>query len=68
MSCVDEIDLCVIRGDAFELNVGLSDAFTEVIQQSGGLAQIGLELAVLTLYGVALLAAASLALRRAIVA
>jgi len=43
------------------------DAFTEVIQRGGGLGQIGLELAVLVLYGVVLLAGASLALRRAIV-
>ena len=32
MSCVDEIDLCVIRGDAYELNVGLSGSFTEVLE------------------------------------
>ena len=43
------------------------DAFSEVIQRGGGLGQVGLELAVLLLYGMALLAAASYALRRAIV-
>lgn len=43
------------------------DAFTEVIQRGGGLGQIGLELAVLLLYGTALLAGASIVLRRAIV-
>ena len=43
------------------------DAFTEVIQRGGGLGQIGLELAVLVLYGGALLAAASYTLRRAII-
>jgi len=43
------------------------DAFTEVIQRGGGLGQIALELTVLVLYGVVLLAAASVALRRAIV-
>jgi ABC-2 type transport system permease protein len=43
------------------------DAFTEVIQRGGGLGQIGLELGVLLFYGGALLVAASLTLRRAIV-
>jgi ABC-2 type transport system permease protein len=43
------------------------DAFTEVIQRGGGIGQIGLELAVLVLYGGALLAAATYTLRRAIV-
>ncbi len=43
------------------------DAFTEVIQRDGGLGQIVTELTVLALYGVALLAGASVALRRAIV-
>lgn len=43
------------------------DAFTEVIQRGGGLGQIGVELTVLVLFGIALLAAASAALRRAIV-
>ena len=42
------------------------DAFTEVLQRGGGLGQIGLELAVLLLYGVALLAAGAFTLRRAI--
>ena len=43
------------------------DAFTEVVQRGGGLGQIGVELAVLVLFGLSLLAAASVALRRAIV-
>lgn len=43
------------------------DAFSEVIQHGGGINQIGLELAVLILYGLGLLAAASVALQRAIV-
>lgn len=43
------------------------DAFTEVVQRGGGLGQIGTELAVLVGFGVALLAAATFALRRAIV-
>lgn len=43
------------------------DAFTEVVQRGGGLGQIGVELAVLTLFGLSLLAAASVTLRRAIV-
>lgn len=43
------------------------DAFTEVIQRGGGLGQIGTELAVLVGFGIALLAAASVALRRAII-
>ena len=43
------------------------DAFTEVVQRGGGLGQIGVELAVLALFGLSLLAAASVALRRAIV-
>ncbi|MGI9614878.1 MAG: ABC transporter permease [Acidimicrobiales bacterium] len=42
------------------------DAFTEVIQRGGGLGQIGVELAVLVLYGAALLTASSITLRRAI--
>ncbi|MDH3539418.1 MAG: ABC transporter permease [Acidimicrobiia bacterium] len=43
------------------------DAFTEVIQRGGGVGQIGLELAVLVLFGISLLVAASISLRRAIV-
>ena len=43
------------------------DAFSEVIQRGGGLGQIGLELAVLVLYGGVLLVAASSTLRRAII-
>lgn len=43
------------------------DALTEVIQRGGGLGQIGVELAVLALFGLSLLAAASVALHRAIV-
>jgi len=43
------------------------DAFTEVIQRGGGIGQIGLELAVLALFGISLLVAASFSLRRAIV-
>lgn len=43
------------------------DAFTEVVQRGGGLGQIGVELAVLALYGLTLLAAASMTLRRAII-
>lgn len=43
------------------------DAFTEVVQRGGGLGQIGVELAVLALFGLSLLAAASVTLRRAIV-
>lgn len=43
------------------------DAFTEVIQRGGGLGQIGTELAVLVSLGLGLLAAASVALRRAII-
>ncbi len=43
------------------------DAFTEVVQRGGGLGQIGAELAVLALFGLSLLAAASVTLRRAIV-
>ncbi len=43
------------------------DAFTEVIQRGGGLAQIGTELAVLVTYGVILLIAGAFTLRRAIV-
>ncbi|MDH3731802.1 MAG: ABC transporter permease, partial [Acidimicrobiia bacterium] len=43
------------------------DAFTEVIQRGGGIGQIGLELAVLALFGISLLIAASISLRRAIV-
>ena len=43
------------------------DGFTAVIQRGDGLGQIGIEVAVLTLFGVSLLAAASVVLRRAIV-
>ncbi len=43
------------------------DAFTEVIQRGGDLGHIGIELGVLTLYGAALLAGGSYALRRSIV-
>ncbi|MDH3605628.1 MAG: ABC transporter permease [Acidimicrobiia bacterium] len=43
------------------------DAFTEVVQRGGGVGQIGLELAVLVLFGISLLGAASMSLRRAIV-
>lgn len=43
------------------------DAFTEVIQRGGGVGQIGLELTVLALFGISLLVAASISLRRAIV-
>ena len=43
------------------------DAFAEVIQRGGGVGQILTELAVLTAYGVILLAAGAALLRRAIV-
>lgn len=43
------------------------DAFTEVVQRGGGLAQIGTELAVLVAYGLAVLAAAAFMLRRSII-
>ncbi len=43
------------------------DAFTEVVQRGGGLAQIGTELGVLVAYGVAVFAAATFMLRRSIV-
>ena len=43
------------------------DAFTEVVQRGGGVAQIGTELAVLLVYGVVLLAAGAFALRRSII-
>ena len=43
------------------------DAFTEVVQRGGGVGQIGLELAVLVSFGISLLVAASISLRRAIV-
>jgi ABC-2 type transport system permease protein len=43
------------------------DAFTEVIQRGGGVGQIGLELTVLVVFGLSLLVAASMSLRRAIV-
>ncbi|MEL6893068.1 MAG: ABC transporter permease, partial [Actinomycetota bacterium] len=42
------------------------DAYTEVIQRGGGLGQVGVELAVLGGFGLALLAAASLTMRRTI--
>lgn len=44
------------------------DAFTEVVQRGGGLGQIGTELGVLVAYGLVLLAAATVMLRRSIVA
>ncbi|NNE96256.1 MAG: ABC transporter permease [Acidimicrobiales bacterium] len=44
------------------------DAFTEVVQRGGGIAQIGTELAVLVTYGLVVLAAATFMLRRSIVA
>ncbi len=31
MSCIDDIQICLTRGDTFKLDVGLSDEFTEVI-------------------------------------
>lgn len=43
------------------------DAFTEVVQRGGGLGQIGIELGVLVAYGLGLLAAATIMLRRSIV-
>jgi ABC-2 type transport system permease protein len=43
------------------------DAFTEVVQRGGGLGQIGTELGVLVAYGLGLLTAATIMLRRSIV-
>jgi len=43
------------------------DAFTEVVQRGGGLADIGTELAVLVVYGLVVLVAATFMLRRSIV-
>lgn len=31
MSCIDDIEICVTRGDTFKMDVGLSDEFAEVI-------------------------------------
>ena len=42
------------------------DAFTEVVQRGGGLGQIGTELAVLVIYGLVVLAASVVLLRRSI--
>ncbi len=44
------------------------DAFTETVQRGGGVDQIGTELAVLSGYGLVLLAAGAVALRRTVVA
>ena len=43
------------------------DAFTEVVQRGGTIGQVGTELAVLLAYGLILLAAGAVALRRAVV-
>jgi ABC-2 type transport system permease protein len=42
------------------------DGFTEILQRDGGLVDIGTELAVLTAYGLALLAVGVVALRRSV--